>query len=199
MSETSRSPDPDLPPGWLYNPSSWAQRIPVIVLGIVGMCIGLYLAAFQLGLTHHVWDPVFGSGSERILTSRVSSLFPTSDALLGAIGYLFDWLFGAIGGTQRYRTMPWIVILFGIGIVPFGGISIGLGIAMRSIAGSWCFLCLASTLISFVMIPLSWDEIWLSLNEIRREMRGGASFWAALTGRAAERRGEEPAAARQSP
>ncbi len=173
----------DLPAGWRYNPSAWPQRLPIIGLGVLGMCIGFYLAAFQLGLTSTVWDPVFGGGSRRVLTSSVSHLFPTSDALLGGLGYAFDWIFGLLGGTERWRTRPYLVVLFGIGIVPFGWVSISLGLAMRAIVGSWCFLCLCSTTISVIMIPFSWDEIWATLVELNRRVRAGTPLWAALLGR----------------
>ncbi len=182
MSDRVAAPN-TVPPGWRYNPSAWEQRLPIIGLGVLGMCIGFYLAGFQLGLTSTVWDPVFDGGSRRVLTSSVSHLFPTSDALLGGLGYAFDWIFGLLGGTDRWRTRPYLVVLFGIGIVPFGWVSISLGLAMRAIVGSWCFLYLCSTTISVIMIPFSWDEIWATLVELRRRVRAGTPVWAALLGR----------------
>ena len=187
-SSGTRSED-DLPTGWAYNPSSWlAQRIPIIVLGFVGMCIAGYLWAFQMGWVSSVWDPVFGSESTaEVLESPVSKLFPVPDALLGALGYLGDWVFGAIGGRRRYRTMPWIVMIFGVFIVPFGGTSIALGLIMPGMVGTWCFLCLVNTLIAIVLIPMSWDEVWLSWLSMRSMVRNGATWWEAFSGQAAER------------
>jgi hypothetical protein len=54
-------PGPEIPPGWTYNPSSWLQRTPIIVLGFIGLFASRYLTAFQLGYINHVWDPFFGS------------------------------------------------------------------------------------------------------------------------------------------
>lgn len=179
--ENTDSDDDALPGGWRYNPSAWGQRIPIIVLGFAGMCIAGYLAAYQLGLVQTVWDPVFGSKStQRVLDSPVSELFPVSDALLGAIGYAGDWIFGAIGGARRYRTMPWVVILFGIFIVPFGGTSIALALMMPTFVGAWCLLCLVNTVIAIVLIPMAWDEVWLTMQVMRRRMRAGESFWSTL-------------------
>ena len=39
---------------------------------------------------------------------------PITDGFLGFLGYVFDALFGLIGGVLRWRTMPWVVILFGL-------------------------------------------------------------------------------------
>lgn len=173
-----------IPPGWTYNPSAWSQRIPIVVLGFVAMSIALYLASYHFGWVESVWDPFFGQGTEEVLDSDVSHLFPVSDALLGAAGYFIDWVFGLVGGTRRWKTMPWAVVVLGIGIIPFGFTSVALGLAMPSIVGSWCFLCLVNTGIAVVMIPYAWDEIWLSLLAIRSMMRNGASFWGAFSGRA---------------
>lgn len=174
----------DLPPGWSYNPSEWRERLPIIVLGIVAMFIALYLSAYQFGWVDSVWDPLFGDGTEEVLDSDLSHLFPIPDALLGGLGYLVDWVFGIVGGTKRYKTMPWAVIVLGIGIIPFGLTSVFLGLAMPGIVGAGCFLCATNTVIAVVMIPFAWDEIWLSLLAMRSMMRNGAGFWAAFTGKA---------------
>jgi uncharacterized membrane protein len=175
----------ELPPGWNYNPSAWGQRIPIIVLGIFAMFVALYLAAWQFEWVDSVWDPVFGDGTEKVLDSKLSHLFPIPDALLGALGYLIDWVFGIVGGTRRYKTMPWTVVVLGIGIIPFGMTSIFLALAMPTIVGAGCFLCALNAVIAVVMIPFAWDEIWLSLRAMRSMMRNGASFWDAFSGRAA--------------
>src|SRR3546814_9325413 len=74
---------PEVPPGWTYNPSTWTQRIPIIVLALVGLLVSRYLAASQLGQIDGVWEPFFqGSpadpqnGTEEIITSSVSEDWP---------------------------------------------------------------------------------------------------------------------------
>ena len=37
-----------IPPGWSYNPASWGERIPIIILAIIGVGIAGYLASYQL-------------------------------------------------------------------------------------------------------------------------------------------------------
>ncbi|HET8655841.1 MAG TPA: vitamin K epoxide reductase family protein [Longimicrobiaceae bacterium] len=186
MSEPQSRSERFLPTGWSYNPSSWHQRLPIIAMGVLGMCIASYLAMYQLGIVSTAWDPVFGSRStESVLGSPVSHLFPTADAFLGALGYAGDWIFGAIGGTKRYRTRPWVVLIFGTFIIPFGVTSIALGLIMGAVLHTWCFLCLTNTTLAIIMIPYSWDEVWLSLNALRSMHRNGAGWWEALSGRAA--------------
>ncbi|MGK7395851.1 MAG: SPW repeat domain-containing protein [Candidatus Cyclobacteriaceae bacterium M3_2C_046] len=168
---------PDIPPGWSYNPSSWPQRIPVIFLAWVGFFIARYMGAFQMEMIDTVWDPVFGDGTKDVLTSKVSESFPVSDAALGAFSYILDVLFGYAGGVHRWRTMPWVVIIFGILIVPLGVVSITLIILQPLSVGSWCTLCLSSAVISVIMIPFTLDEVLATSMMIRQEMKKGKSFW----------------------
>ncbi len=53
----------DIPPGWSYNPSSWLQRAPIILLATVGFLASRYMAAYQLGHIDSIWDPFFGDGT----------------------------------------------------------------------------------------------------------------------------------------
>lgn len=174
----------DIPPGWAYNPSSWANRIPIIGLALLGTGIAAYLAAFQLNLIDSVWEPFFGDGSRRILTSRISHVLPIPDALLGAIAYLVDAVAGAVGGRARWRRMPWIVILFGLAVGPLGVVSITLVVLQPVLFDAWCTLCLASALVSLAMIGPAFDEVLASLQHLRRVSGDGGSWWHALwTGR----------------
>jgi nucleoside-diphosphate-sugar epimerase len=109
------------PPGWSYNPSAWTQRLPIIALAIVGLYVSRYLAAYQLGHIPGVWDPFFAgspadprNGTEEIVTSWVSQAWPVSDAAVGGYTYLLEILTGIVGSRARWRTMPWLVVLFGL-------------------------------------------------------------------------------------
>ena len=65
-----------------------------------------YMAALQLGHISHAWDPFFGAGTERIVTSEVSEAWPVADAGLGATVYVLEIVSGIIGDKRRWRTMP---------------------------------------------------------------------------------------------
>lgn len=156
------------PPGWSYDPSSWRGRIPILVLALVGFGIATYLTLYQFGVVHDVWEPFFGDGSQRVLHSAISRLLPVPDAALGAAGYLLDAVSGVIGGRGRWRTLPWVVIVFGFAVGPLGAVSITLVIIQPLLVHGWCTLCLASALISVLMIGPAMDELLASLQYLKR-------------------------------
>jgi uncharacterized membrane protein len=173
----------DIPPGWDYNPATWRQRLPIILLAVIGFLIATYLALYQYGIVPTVWEPFFGKGSETILNSKTSRVLPISDAALGALGYLADAIGGAIGSTRRWRTMPWIVILFGLAVGPLGGVSVLLVILQPVLYSNWCTLCLATAFLSVVMIGPAMDEVLASLQHLRRVHDRGGSVWRAFWGK----------------
>lgn len=165
-----------IPAGWDFSPSTWLQRLPIIALAFVGLCISRYLAAFQLGHTESAWDPFFGPGTQRIITSDVSKAWPVADAGLGAYVYLLEILAGVVGSQRRWRTMPWLVLFFGFLIVPLGAVSIYFIIIQPIVIGTWCTLCLAAAAAMVLQIPYSFDEILASLQFIRQRTLQGESW-----------------------
>ncbi len=174
-------PGPEIPPGWNYNPSARPQRAPIIAMAFLGFFLAQYMAAFQLGYHDAPWDPFFGDGTRRVLTSDVSEAFPVSDAGLGAFAYLIEALTGFAGGPRRWRTMPWMVILFGFLVVPAGVISILLIILQPVAVGAWCTFCLLTALTTLLMISPAADEVVATLQFLARRRRAGESlvraFW----------------------
>jgi hypothetical protein len=168
------------PPGWSYNPSSWSERLPLIGLAIIGFGIAGYLALVQLGTIGRAWEPFFGRGSETILHSGVSRLLPVPDAALGAAGYLLDAVSGGMGGGARWRTQPWVVVLFGIAVGPLGAVSLLLVILQPVLFHAWCTHCLASARVSVLLIGPAMDVLLASLQVLVRERRAGRSVWRAF-------------------
>ena len=171
-----------IPPGWSYNPATWGQRLPIVGLAMLGFGIATYMALFQLKILDTVWEPFFGNDSRKILTSSVSKILPIPDAALGAIGYLADAVTGAVGGTRRWRTMPWIVIMFGLAVGPLGFISILLVILQPVMFDAWCTLCLCSAAISVIMIGPAMDEFMASMQYMKRVKDANVSLWKAFWG-----------------
>ena len=56
--------------------------------------------------------------------SAWSQRLPIPDAALGVFGYLLDAVTGAIGRRARWRTLPWMVIGFGLAVGLLGAVSI---------------------------------------------------------------------------
>jgi hypothetical protein len=170
-------PGPEVPPGWSYNPSSWWQRGPIIALAFVGYFISRYLAAYQLGHIRTVWEPFFGDGTKRVLESEVSRAWPVSDAGLGAVAYLLEALSGYMGGVNRWRTMPWMVAMFGFLVVPLGITSIVLIILQPLAVGAWCTLCLITAAAMLIMISPALDEVIAMVQFLMQARREGKPFW----------------------
>lgn len=167
----------DIPPGWSYSPSSWSQRLPIIALAFVGFFIARYLSAYQMGHIASVWDPFFGDGTREIITSDVSKAWPIPDAGLGALSYLLEALSGMMGGRQRWRTMPWMVGMFGVLVIPLGGVSIFFIVIQPIVIGTWCTLCLVSAAAMVIMLPYSFDEIVAMFQFLVRARREGQPLW----------------------
>lgn len=178
----------DAPPGWSVNPSTWPQRLPIVALALVGGAAATWLALFQQGVVSTIWEPFFGDGTRRIVIesgfSRLFENWPIRDAGLGALGYFADAVTGVIGGTNRWRTMPWIVIIFGIFVGPFGAISVMLTIFQPVLYDAFCTLCLASGVVSLAMIGPAMDEVLASLQHLKREKTEGRSLWSTFWGTA---------------
>ncbi len=147
------------PSGWDYNPSSPRRRAPVIGLAVIGLAIASYLTLYQMGLINNVWEPFFGHGSQVILNSSVARLLPVPDASLGCLGYLIDVLLGSLGGRQRWRAAPWLVLLFGINVGVLAAGSLLLVILQSAVFHAWCTLCLVSALVSISIAGLAQDEV----------------------------------------
>ncbi len=131
----------------------------MLALAAAGLAIASYLAAYQLGAVAHVWDPLFDGGSADVLHSALSRLLPVPDALLGALGYVAELVLTSVGGEDRYRTRPTVVILLGGVVTAMAVVSSVLVFLQLVVIGHLCTLCLASAGLSFVILPLAWEEV----------------------------------------
>jgi uncharacterized membrane protein len=149
--------------------------VPIAILAAFGTLIASYMALFQWGLIASVWDPLFGNGSELVLTSDVARSMDRwlhiPDAALGAWGYFSEAILGLAGSTRRWQDRPWMVILFGIDVIPLGGVSAILVLTQGFVIGAWCTPCLITALISIALIFFAYDEVWASLCYLRRVWR----------------------------
>jgi uncharacterized membrane protein len=139
--------------------SNWRHRIPIIALAACGFCIAGYLGAYQIHLLSSVWDPVFGSGSERVLHSFISRLLPIPDAVLGALGYAAETLFAAVGGRVRWCTNSRLVCVYGAIVLCLAIIAIVLTAVQIFIVRAGCTLCLASAGLSLIIAALAGPEV----------------------------------------
>ncbi len=172
----------------VYNPSSWKQRVSIAVIAFGAMIVALYLGFYQWGVILQVWDPIFGDGTAKVLDSELSHLFTSwiriPDAVLGVFAYFSDALFALAGSERRWQDRPWLVIVFGIDVIPLGIVSVILVMLQGLAVKYWCTLCLFTAAISISLIVLAYDEVLLSclyLHEVKR-MGGWKKAWWALWG-----------------
>ncbi|WP_166823290.1 vitamin K epoxide reductase family protein [Thalassoroseus pseudoceratinae] len=176
--------DDAIPQPWKYNPSAWSQRIPICVLAMVAFAIATYMGMYQWRLIDDVWDPVFGEQTASVLDSDVSEemryWFLVPDAIFGALAYLGDAIFGLAGSQRRWQYRPWLVLIFGIDVIPLGLVSVILVILQGTAVGSWCFLCLVTAVISLILVVLAFDEVWsclLYLYRVWTQTDDRSIFW----------------------
>lgn len=157
---------------WSYNPSAWSQRVPICILAGFAAVVAAYMALYQWRLIESVWDPVFAEQSQRVLDSRVAQTMDrwigVPDAALGAFAYLGDAVLGMAGSQRRWQYRPWLVILFGIDVIPLGIVSSVLVVLQGTVVGSWCFLCLLTAVISLILAYWAFDEVYVSLKYLYR-------------------------------
>ena len=102
------------------------RSVGLVCIAVVGLLISLDLAAFQVGIAGPPWEPLFGDGSRRVLTSDLSRLLPVPDAAAGAGAYVVEALLGAAVGA----------VLVGYQLL---------------VVGAACTLCIASAAVSWVL------------------------------------------------
>jgi len=156
----------NIPPGWTYSPSTDAQRLPIVVMGLIGLLTSRILTAYQLGHIDSVWEPFFAgslsdprNGTEEIITSNMSKAWPIPDGGLGTVSYVLEILMAVMGARDRWRTMPWMVTFFGILVIPLGVVSIYFIISQPIVIGTWSTLALIAALAMLIMIPFALDEV----------------------------------------
>lgn len=189
----ARGPRQDLdaaPHPWDYNPSAWRQRVPICVLAGVAFVIAAYMALYQWRLLGSAWDPLFGKQTQAVLDSNVSEWmrhwFLVPDAAFGAIAYLGDAIFGLAGSTRRWQYRPWLVVIFGIDVIPLGIVSAILVVLQGTVVGSWCTLCIVTAIISLVLVYMAYDEVYsclLYLYRVWRRTRDWRIVWDVFCGR----------------
>jgi hypothetical protein len=93
------------------------------------------------------------------------------------VAYMIEALSGLMGGRHRWRTMPWMVAMFGVLVVPLGVVSLVLVILQPVAVGAWCTLCLVTAVAMLVMISPALDEVVATAQFLAAARREGRPFW----------------------
>ena len=76
---------------------------------------------------------------------------------------------------MRWRTMPWLAVLFGLMIAPLGVTSIFFIIIKPIVIGTWSIVALAGAAAVLIQISYSLDEMIATLQFLRRRSKAGQS------------------------
>ncbi len=176
---TKDTGDSSVPPGWDENPTAWPRRIALAGIALVGFMVAGYLTLYQLHVFSRVWDPFFPRGTP--IVTHLTDPFP--DAILGVLAYGTEIALSFIGGSDRWRTMPWTAIGFGLVVASGAVVSVFLMIVQPTVAHAWCTLCLVSAGISLVLFGWGADEALAGMQHLKRVRASGGSIWRAFWGR----------------
>src|SRR3546814_728056 len=77
---------------------------------------------------------------------------------------------------MRWRSMPWLVLLFGLMIAPLGITSIFFIVIQPILIGTWSTLALIAAAAMLIQIPYSLDELLATLQFMRRRVKAGKSW-----------------------
>jgi len=135
------------------------------------------MTSYQFDYIGSIWDPFFVPGTSAVLKSELSKSFPISDAGLGAVAYMIEFLMGFMGDKARWRTMPWMVTFFGILVVPLGIVSITLIVMQPLVVGAWCTPCLIAAAAMVIMIALTLDEVVAMIQFLVQAVGEGQPLW----------------------
>src|SRR5690606_22740563 len=109
----------------------------------------------------------FTPGTKGVLESDISKAFPVSDAGLGAFAYTLEFFSICMGGTSRWKTAPWLVLVFGILVIPVSIVSTILIILQPLSVGTWCTVCLITAVCMLIPIPFAVGEVAASVQYLR--------------------------------
>lgn len=178
MSATASSA-PAAPPGWEENPTSFSRRALLAALAGIGFLVALYLTLYQWRAWSNVWDPFFDSRKVLDLTA------PVPDALAGVLAYGMELVLLALGGRDRWRSLPWACLALGAVLSMGAVVSVALIIVQPTVAGTWCTLCLVSAGLSLALFALGVGEARAAWQHVSRARAKGIAVGDAVWGRAA--------------
>lgn len=167
-----------VPPGWDENPTSLRRRALLAALAVAGLLVAGYLTLYQWD-AWPAWDPFFDATKVLDLTE------PVPDALGGVAAYGTELLLLALGGRDRWRSLPWACLALGAVLSIGAVVSIGLIIVQPTVAGTWCTLCLVSAALSLALFFLGIGEARAAWQHVRRARAQGIPLGDAVWGRAA--------------
>jgi len=132
----------------------------VILLGLTGLSVSIYLSFKQVTGTEIGSCPIFGTGCGDVLHSKYSSFLGIPLSYLGVVFYSLVITTGVLYAKSKKEIFKKIIALFAlVGFID----SIGFVYIQGVLIGAYCFYCIisaiSSTLLFFLMLPTIIDKI----------------------------------------
>src|SRR3954467_11912573 len=123
----------------MSQPSS--RHLVIGDLAVLGGLIAGYLALYELGVSQQVWDPLFGDGSVRVLTSPISRALPVPDAVLGFLAYALEAVLAFAIGFGFARPSGAVGALLALVVLGLSGAGVVLIGVQVFVVHALCTLC----------------------------------------------------------
>lgn len=140
-------------------------HIAEAALATLGLATATYLTLCQLRLIATPWEPLFSSsdpafinGSDHVLHSHLSQLLPVPDASLGAAAYLAKLVLVLLClrvASPARRSRSWLTLASSVLSVLLFLAALTLTALQAFYLHAYCTLCLASAVVSVMLLPLS--------------------------------------------
>ncbi len=143
------------------------KRLAIGILSTVGVLDSLYMVAYHEGLIDSLICPFLGEGCNIVGRSERARHFGVPNAAVGALGYATMAAL-ALRSDRDKSALPRLrsAMLASLALSA-AGTSAYLTWEQKSKVRAWCFWCLLSAGISFLIAPFA-------VSEARRTMHGGS-------------------------
>jgi uncharacterized membrane protein len=99
--------------------------------------------------------------------------------------YAAELVLLAVGGRDRWRSLPWACLALGATLITGAVVSLALIVIQPTLAGAWCTLCLLSAALSLALFALGIGEARAAWQHVARARALGTRLGDAVWGRAA--------------
>lgn len=146
------------------------RRRGIIGLSMIASASMGLIALYQTGILKHLPEPPLPFlDADRVDASPLAyEKFATPDATLGLASYATTIVLAAMGGTDRAKTMP-LVVLALAGKVAFDALNAArLTVEQPTKLRAYCFWCLIAAAATFASVPLAVPEARAAWESLRK-------------------------------
>ncbi len=149
-------------------PDLWPRRATV-VLSLVGVASMAATSLLQTGVVRHLPDPPLpGFDSDKVNLSKTAYPFGIPDGTIGLLSFAANLPLAAVGGPDRARVRPWVVVLAAAKALADAAVSGWYFYQMPTKEKAWCGYCIAAQLANLGITALILPEARRALSELRR-------------------------------